>query len=307
MKKIAYTVLLGLLMASCRSAKNVYLFTSFHEPADAGLRLLYSYDGYKWNDFDTTFIKPEVGYQKVMRDPSMIQSPDGVFHLVWTSSWHGDKGFGYADSKDLMHWSAQRLIPVMADEPTTLNVWAPELFYDADSSRYIIVWASCIPGRFARGQEGDSNNHRLYYTTTKDFKTFAPEQLLFDPGYSVIDAQIVQMNAGKYVLVFKDNTRPERDIKVAFADHATGPYTNDSKPFTAPMTEGPNVAKVKGGWLVYYDAYRLKKFGAAFTPDFKSFTDYSDKVQVPDGHKHGTVLMISRKTLNHLKKELGKK
>jgi beta-xylosidase len=65
-----------------------------------------------------------------MRDPSIAQGPDGTFHLVWTSSWKGDLGFGYASSKDLIHWSEQQFIPVMANEPSTVNVWAPEIMYD---------------------------------------------------------------------------------------------------------------------------------------------------------------------------------
>jgi len=39
-----------------------------------------------------------------MRDPSMVRTPDGTYHLVWTTSWKGDLGFGYAYSKDLIHW-----------------------------------------------------------------------------------------------------------------------------------------------------------------------------------------------------------
>ncbi len=38
---------LALFTAGCKSTDNAYLFTSFHEPATEGLRLLYSYDGYR--------------------------------------------------------------------------------------------------------------------------------------------------------------------------------------------------------------------------------------------------------------------
>ena len=39
-------------------------------------------------------MKPEVG-GKLMRDPSIARGKDGTFHLVWTTNWKGDKGFGY--------------------------------------------------------------------------------------------------------------------------------------------------------------------------------------------------------------------
>jgi hypothetical protein len=67
MKKFFIIGFVCMLGISC--TKSVYLFTGFHEPANAGLRLLYSYDGYKWKDLDTVFLKPMVG-DKIMRDPS---------------------------------------------------------------------------------------------------------------------------------------------------------------------------------------------------------------------------------------------
>ena len=92
---------------SMSAQREVYISTSFHEPATDGLRFIYSYDGWQWDSIPGTWLKPEVGKQKVMRDPSIIRTPDGVFHLVWTSSWCGDLGFGYACSKDLKNWSEQ--------------------------------------------------------------------------------------------------------------------------------------------------------------------------------------------------------
>ncbi len=253
-KILKYLILIVFIAVSCNRDKNVFIFTSFREPANEGLRFLYSYDGYNWQRIDTVFLKPKVGTQKVMRDPSIVQGPDGTFHLVWTSSWKGDLGFGYADSKDLIHWSEQQFIPVMEFDTSTVNVWAPELFYDDENQYFIIVWASTVPFKFDRGIEDEYNNHRLYYTTTKDFISFTDTKLFFDPGYSVIDAMIVKKEKDDYVLVFKDNTRPNRNLKVAFGNTPLGPYTNISEAFTDTFTEGPAVVKIQGSWLIYYDA-----------------------------------------------------
>jgi hypothetical protein len=299
-KKNYILLLLCVVLFSCN--RKAYLFTSFHEPANAGLRMLYSYDGKKWNDLDTVLLKPQVGNQKVMRDPSMVQGPDGTFHLVWTSSWRGDKGFGYTSSKDLINWREQQFIPVMDKESTTVNTWAPELFYDEDSKQYLIIWASCIPGRFDRGIEEDSNNHRMYYTATKDFKTFSETKLFLDPGFSVIDAVIVKRAAKDYVLVLKDNTRPERNIKVAFADNPLGPWTNISKPFSDKFTEGPSVVKLKDDWLIYFDSYQKKIYEAVATMDFVQFENVTTSVQVPEGHKHGTIVEVKRKFAHRLRR-----
>jgi hypothetical protein len=303
MKQLPFIIVSLIFLASCKPSKNIYLFTSFREPAVDGLYFLTSKDGYHWTDLGGSFLKPAIGEKKLMRDPSMAQGPDGVWHLVWTSGWNGDKGFGYASSNDLLHWSEQQFIPVMQQESDAFNVWAPEIFYQKDSAQFIIVWATTIPFRYPKGQEDEKNNHRLYCTTTRDFITFTPTRLYFDPGYSVIDATVVQRGPTDFVLVFKDNTRLQRNIKVAFGSSAAGPWYDDSKAFTPEFTEGPTVAKVKHQYLIYFDGYRAKKYGAVKTTDFKTFTDASDEVTVPAGHKHGTIVMTDKRTIKRLQHE----
>ncbi len=296
----AAVVIVSFLLVSCTASKDVYMFTGFREPANEGLRLLYSKDGYHWKDLERIFLTPEVGASKIMRDPSIARGPDGTFHLVWTTGWKDDQGFGYASSKDLVHWSEQKWINVMEFDPTTVNVWAPEIHYDEAEKHFIIIWASTIPFRFDRGVEEEKNNHRMYYTTTEDFQSFTPAKLFLDPGFSVIDAVIVKREAKDHVLVLKDNTRPNRNIKVAFSEEASGPYRNVSPPFTANFTEGPAVAKVKDTWLIYFDAYKDKSYGAVSTRDFKKFKDVTSEIEVPKGHKHGTIFMIDSKRFKNL-------
>ena len=63
------------------------------------------------------FLKPLIGNDKVMRDPSMVQGPDGTFHLVWTQQWRGDKGFGMPHQKILSTGVKSNMIPVMEMNP----------------------------------------------------------------------------------------------------------------------------------------------------------------------------------------------
>jgi hypothetical protein len=279
--------------------EKVHLFTSFRDADQKYLRFLYSYDGHYWMNVPGTFLEAKVGDSKQFRDPSLLRGPDGIFRLVWTAGWHGDQGFGYASSKDLMHWSDQKFIPVMTNEPTTVNVWAPELFYWKSQYEYLIVWASTIPGRFPDLLEKHDNNHRLYYTTTRDFTNFTPAKLFFDPGFSVIDPFILPNN-GRYVLVCKDNSRTNLNLRAAFAWSPLGPWRNVSAPFTAKFTEGPSAVKTGADWLIFYDAYREKRYGAVKTADFKHFTDVSDEFFIPPGHKHGTAIRVSRKILDKM-------
>jgi hypothetical protein len=292
--------LLLLVAVSFRAqSKDIYVSTSFHEPATEGLRFIYSNDGLRWDSIEGVFLRPEVGRQKVMRDPSIVRGPDGTFHLVWTSSWRGDQGFGYSSSKDLIHWTQQRFIPTGMDT-TTVNTWAPELFYDDVKRQFLVIWASCVPGRFPDGQEDHLNNHRLYYITTKDFLRFSKPQLFYEPGFSAIDATLVKRGAKDYVMVVKDNTRPMRNIKVAFSSSPYGPWSAASEPFTESFTEGPSTAKVGDWWYIYYDSYQHKIYGAHRTKDFKTFQDQTGAVQFPVGHKHGTVFMAPEELVEGL-------
>jgi hypothetical protein len=180
-------------------------------------------------------------------------------------------------------------------------VWAPEITYDTSAGQFIIIWASCIPGRFDRGIEDDSNNHRMYVTTTKDFKAFTPTKLFLDPRFSVIDAVFVKMADSAYRLVLKDNTRPERNLRIAEGITPIGPWTNVSAPFTGKFTEGPTVLYRRGWWIIYFDAYQERRYGAVRTRDFKSFEDISSRTRIPEGHKHGTIIEVHRRYLKALK------
>src|SRR5262245_1608433 len=115
-----------------------YLFSSFRDNGQDGLHLAHSRDGLKWSalNSDKSFLTPTVG-TRLMRDPSIARGPDGMFHMVWTTGWW-DRGIGVAHSKDLIAWSEQKSIPVMEHEPTAVNCWAPELFYDAATQQFLI-------------------------------------------------------------------------------------------------------------------------------------------------------------------------
>lgn len=301
------TLLMGTMFTTSWAAEEdtkatedrVYLFSTFRGNGERGLRFAYSFDGYTWANVPGHFLKPHVGRSQLMRDPSLVRGPDGVFHLVWTSEWRGDLGFGYSSSADLVHWSEQQFVPVMEHEPTTVNVWAPEIFYDEAGEQFIICWASTIPGRFPDHLEDRDNNQRMYYTTTHDFKEFAPTKLFLEPGFSVIDATIVKRE-NDYVLVLKENTRPSRKLRVAFGESPTGPWKNISEPFTKHLTEGPTTLKLGDEWVIYFDSYGDATYGAVKTEDFQSFANISDEVTFPEGHKHGTAIEITRDELTYL-------
>lgn len=304
-----------LLFACCQfliafSQKNtVFLFAYFKGNGEDGLHLAYSEDAFTWHPLknDSSFLKPTAGKDKLMRDPCIIRGRDGNFHMVWTVSWN-EKGIGYARSNDLVNWSEQLYIPVMEHEDSALNCWAPEIFYDKSTKEYMIYWATTIPGRFAAGDtSGDGKyNHRMYYCTTKDFKKFSPTKLLYDQGFNVIDATI-QQDGKQYIMFLKDETRrpPQKNIRIATSSSLTGGYSAPSAPITGNYwAEGPTVMRLSGQWVVYFDKYTEHKYGAVVSPDLKEWTDISEQIQTLKGMRHGTIVTVTVKELERLKKKI---
>lgn len=283
-----------------------YVFTYFKGNGEDGLHLAYSEDGYKWESLkkDASFLTPEVGKDKLMRDPCVIKGGDGLYHMVWTVSWT-DKGIGYASSKDLIHWSKQEFLPVMAHEKNARNTWAPEITYDEKSKTYMIYWASTIDGKFTETQSTEEKgyNHRIYYTTTKDFKSFKKTKLLYEPGFNVIDASILKDEKG-YIMFLKDETKVpvQKNLKIATSKNLEGPYTKASEPITGKYwAEGPTAIKINGEWVVYFDKYTQKKYGA-LKQTSNGWEDISEQVSFPQGTRHGSVLSVPNSVIAELKK-----
>ena len=280
----------------------VVLFASFREPDGLdGLHLAYSRDGYAWTDLGGGLIVPRAGMERVMRDPCICATPDGTFHLVWTTGW-SERGFGHSTSHDLIHWSDQQYVEIMSCEPTCLNVWAPKVRYEQDRRQFMIYWSSTIPGRYPGDElHPKRRNHRPHYTLTRDFETFTTPKVLFDPGHSVIDAVIVDRPDGRFALVFKDERVDQRRLRVAFGTTLFGPFDNVSDPLTPPYSEGPTVLRLPdGNFLVYYDSYGAGCYGAIESRDLKRWTDVSDRITCPLGQKHGTVFPVSATILERL-------
>jgi hypothetical protein len=303
MNKYLLLFLLCCCTASLRAQQantndSVYLFSYFKGNGEDGLHLAWSKDAYHWTALggDSSFLRPAVGNDKLMRDPCIIRGGDGRFHLVWTLSWK-ERSIGYASSADLIHWSPQQEIPVMAHEPLAKNCWAPEITYDSRKKRYLVYWATTIPGRFPATDTLGDYNHRLYYVTTKDFVHFSKTRLLYNKGFNVIDATI-QRDGKKYLMFLKDETKtpPQKNIRIARSSRLNGHFSQPSAPITGQYwAEGPTAIKTGGRWIVYFDKYTQHQYGAVSTADGEHWTDISDQISFPPGTRHGTIFMVSGK------------
>lgn len=306
--------MLGALLASGFGSRRIlasgdsreaFVFTYFKDNGD-GLHLAYSYDGLDWKALKNgqVLLVPAVGRDKLMRDPQITLGPDGTYHLVWTTSW-AEPLIGHATSRDLIHWSPQQSIAPMTSEPTVGNVWAPETFYDARRKQFVLFWASTIPGRFpgTDNSNGNGRNHRIYYTTTRNFREFAPSQLFYNDGFNCIDATIVR-DRNRFVMFFKDETRlpvPRKNIRFAVSSSPEGPFGPASAPITGNYwAEGPSAMNTGNRWIVYFDKYIDHHYGAVVSTDFEHWEDVSDRLRFPEGARHGSVLRVSVKMLTKL-------
>ncbi|MBD9165918.1 MAG: alpha-L-arabinofuranosidase [Parabacteroides johnsonii] len=291
-----------------------YLFAYFTDKNENrnGMHLAWSADGYTWTPIgpEHSFLKCDYGTwyaDKRMRDPFVMKGPDGLWHCIWTLNWDGN-AIGYAHSEDLVHWSRQSYPKVMEGYEVR-NCWAPEMIYDDENRQYVIFWASTIKENGVwKTEPGEKYDHRMYYTTTKDFKTFSPAKIFFDPGHNVIDVTI-QKKDGKYYMLYKDERiwpKAKKELSVAVSDHATGPYlpTGD-KPFATDWVEGPAVCPLSdGSYVVYMDAYTRHRYEAKRTRDFRTWEDVTDRILIPKDAKHGSIITVTKEFVDNILSEV---
>lgn len=311
-----FLVLLATLVLASPASAGSYLFTYFIGNGEDGLHLAWSDDAFHWQALNggRSCLAPQIGQDHLMRDPCLASGPDGVYQLVWTSGWW-ERAIGHASSRDLVHWSAQQEIPVMAAEPTARNSWAPELFWDEGRNEWLIFWASTIPGRFpdSTGASENQLNHRIYCTTTKDFVAFAPTRLLLDPGFNAIDATFLRFQHRLW-LVVKDETKlpvAKKNLRLVAAETPQGPFGPASEPFSPAglWVEGPTALQVGEDVLVFFDAYHARHYGALRSRDLKAWEDVTARMSFPgegtaQRMRHGTALAIPPELLAALKAAL---
>ena len=292
------------------NANSPWLFVGFKGNGEDGVYYALSPDGYNWtiaNQDRPVF--QQTSPTELMRDPFLQRGPDGTFHMVWTWSWRSPTVIGHSTSTDLLHWTPHEQLNILANEPSALNAWAPALYYEPDHQRWLIFWSSTIPGRFPGDDSGDSGlNHRILYTTTPDFKTLAPSKVFFDPGYSVIDATLIQTGSN-YHLIFKDERKTplKKVLQIAQAPTMEGPWTNITPPISDHWSEGAAIIPVaatansSAGYLAYYDHYHdPQRYGALFSTDLKTWTDATSRITFPRGLRHGSFLRITQAEYNSI-------
>lgn len=279
-----------------------YLFAYFTDNDRDGLHLAWSMDGFTWSAINGGRSVLPPGGTNLLRDPFLAPGPDGTFHLLWTMNWTGN-AIGYASSADLIHWSTAKMVPVMGNEPAVVNCWAPEFFWNAQRKEYLIFWSSSVTNQFrdAPGRSGLFVNQRLYATTTRDFQQFTATRLFFDPGFSLIDATMIEAG-GEYHLVFKDDSdQPGRkSLRHATARSPYGPFGDVSAAFSPPGVEGPSVLRVGADYVTYFrQNNNAGRWGAVKSSNLKDWENVTGRLSMPGnvGIHQGSVLEVPKEMI----------
>ncbi len=271
-----------------------WLFIYFKEPGNQGIYFALSRDGLHYtplNDGQPWVTPSQPG--ELMRDVFLTRGPDGQFQMVWTWNWRGNS-LGHASSPDLLTWSEQKEIPIMADFPATNNVWAPETYWDARKSQWLLIWSSSM--------KDSTDGHRIWYSLTPDFATFSKPAIFFDPGYVTIDATIFHAptthgSNGPYRLIFKQQTYDPLTFqeRVATGPTLEGPWSNISGPINESWSEGPSGIQLDNRFVVFYDHYRppRSRYEAVTTTDWIHWKDITAETSLPPFSKHGSFLHIN--------------
>jgi hypothetical protein len=95
-------------------------------------------------------------------------------------------------------------------------------------------------------------------------------------------------------MVVKDETlrpTPKKHLRVTEAKRPEGPYGPASAAISVDWVEGPSVLKVGPDWVVYYDEYTRKQYGAIRSRDFTRWDAMT--VSFPEGARHGTAFPVA--------------
>lgn len=316
-----------------KSTSGAYLFAYFRNDAKStnGENIFYavSKDGYNYESLNggvpVANASQGTGHS---RDPYIMKAQDGAEYKYYmvatdanTTNNYNNTGLHTWGSNDLIHWdelaNPQFATNKGGGSKTITNMcWAPEAIWDPVAGKYMVYFSS---------NEADSaanESSKIWYSYTSDFKNFDEKQLLFDPGYGVIDADITPYKNG-YVMMYKKEAKSDPGSKKVWYTFKTGksPSNSDGVEYdaanakifesaTETQAEGPQVFPISGtsSYGVLVDYFSNGGFGFSYTSDFENYSKISaDNCSINHlNPSHGCVIPISDMEYYNLSQAFGK-
>jgi len=314
-------LLILLACFSCASAYagdiGGYLFVTFRgesTPMTEQIYFMLSKDGRKWSALNNAepVLVSTVG-EKGVRDPYLLRSHDNKkFYLIATdlsinlnpdwgrSQTAGSQSLVVWESKDLVHWSAPRLVKVAPDDAGC--TWAPEAVYDENEKAYMVFWAS-------KTADDGFGKQRIWAARTQDFKTFSKPFIYIEKPNTVIDTSIIK-EGDTYYRFTKDEERKNitmeksKQLMTGWSS-VDGFSLGDLQGFEGPTSfiiKQPEAGK-PAHWSLLLDNYATGKGYLSFETDNLSSGQFkSDLAMEFPFHpvRHGTVLTLSKKEYKRL-------
>jgi hypothetical protein len=238
-------------------------YSTHHQDLRAdSLYLAYSMDGQHFQPLSEG--RPVFSFEGIgsghLRDPSLFRKNDGTFVLVASDFTLAADDENYwnnpsprvlvADSTNLIEFTNPRLLTVTTLEGpggTDMHAWAPEAFFDSVSGEYGVL--------FSGNDSTDTN--RVYVTFVDEAFGSArasESAVLFDPGYSIMQATLVNAGTARY-LFFRDATTAGSDVQVARSPSgsiAPGSFDRWSSEYvTSGDMQSPLCLRSGGSWYLY--------------------------------------------------------
>lgn len=316
-----------------KSTSGAYLFAYFRNDAKStnGENIFYavSKDGYNYESLNggvpVASASQGTGHS---RDPYIMKAQDGAEYKYYmvatdanTTNNYNNTGLHTWGSNDLITWDELANPQFATDKgggsKTITNMcWAPEAIWDPVAKKYMVYFAT---------NEADSaanESAKIYYSYTTDFINFEEKQVLFDPGYGVIDADITPYKDG-YVMLYKKEASTGTGAKKVWYTFKTGKSPSNSdgqydaanakifESATETQAEGPEVFPISGtssyGVLVDYFS-KGGGFGFSYTSDFENYSKISaDNCSINHlNPSHGCIIPISDMEYYNLSQTFGK-
>lgn len=261
---------------------------SFFKSADESMYIATSDDCLNFTSINNDEAVMNIEFEgKIIRDPFIFKFED-KYAMVGTTHWDTDE-FLYAESTDLINWDNQKLIDLSGYN--FVNVWAPEVI--ENNGIYYIYWSSSTSKPY---------DHIMYNITTTDFQQFSDVEVLFDPGYSVIDGTIIEKN-NEFFLIYKDERegiKDEKTLKIAKTTDLNIPFEIESedylgKAISDAWVEGPIVLYNDDTemYYLYFDEYTRGRWGLMTSGDLVNweYCDYGTFC-LPEDVRHGGIMKL---------------
>ena len=348
-----------------------YLFAHFTgsegSATDEQMYFATSKNGLTWHDTRDAgdpVLTSNVGESGV-RDPYLVRSPEGdKFYLIATDlsiyhrggwgkdnpavNYNGSLNLVVWESTDLVNWSTPYLTDVASRIPAgngktqAAMAWAPEALWDEQAKQYIVYWATTSSADEQSGGTADPTN--MYYSTTRDFRTFTDPVKWIDWKESVIDTTMIKADDGYYYRVSAKDKLPVERTKNPYATtvSARPEDSKDANPetdwqfvgnfgdlvgnagWTGASLEGPELFRYNDDDVLAKDGKSMKyglmwdqfASGKGYLPFYSAdlgSTDTADWAQASEVNfgalkkRHGTILPITAAEYRAVMKAFNKK